>query len=218
MDFLAKRFKNIAICWVVFSLIYLLIASDWCDIELASCSLMSPNEMGDFLAGFFSPLAFVGLMITIYNQKNDSDNLLEIERERNRANNPFFVWKFKSVEKQEDYYHESDELVSNYCFRFDLFNIRGTATSTKIFMTNPNGSSIQICSEKYLIEKGDKNEVQFLFGCEQCKNESVKMEVKVESINEMGQIVSYVYDLFILDYRDEYTSEDGFDAKITLKN
>jgi len=53
MDFLAKRFKNIAICWVVFSLIYLLIASDWCDIELASCSLMSPNEMGDFLAGFF---------------------------------------------------------------------------------------------------------------------------------------------------------------------
>lgn len=218
MNALSNNFKYICIFWICVAFLYLLLTSDYCDLSQENCSLLPPNEMGDFLAGFFAPLAFIGLMITIHNQKNDTQNLLEIERERNKSTDPFFIWIFKDITKDTDYDHESDTVYEYYNFNFELVNIRGLATTTKIFVKSLHNRWYQLGREIFLLEKNKVTKVNFRIDTSECETNNANQEVKIECISEMGRSVLFYYNLKVTDYREEYNSADGFDAKITLNN
>ncbi len=172
--------------------------------------------MGDFFAGVFAPLAFLGLMVTIQNHKNDTQDLLNIEKERNKASDPFFIWIFKDIVKHEEYYSEHDVTKQYYIFKFQIVNIRGIATTTTVFI---KGSGIWCQNGKQILifEKNTINSFEFLIDCDLCKSGQARREIKIECINEMGKKLNFYYDLTVTDYRDEFCDVDGFDAMIAPK-
>jgi|GEM_PF-3479002 len=209
MELLLEKYKVISITWILFALLYLLLTSDCYNLLSQNCKLIPPNEMGDFLSGFFAPLAFLGLIVTIYQQKVDSQALLKIEIERNKVLEPHFILNI------ENYKRVDVEQVENPGYWLDLdvalFNTRGTAIDTKVFVKR-NGVYTQFGEPINVIERFEKKEIQLhliYITPPMTKNQKIVENIRIDAMGETGEKFEYYFNLIILEI-NETTVLEGF--------
>ncbi|MDH2633892.1 hypothetical protein [Acinetobacter nosocomialis] len=109
---MSKKIKNfclnnswligLTIIYLIFVTVYLIYSAS----GVEETRLLTPNELGDFFAGVFGPLAFIFLVLSYYRQSQNftlpEQNLIETSKANRKQYKPVFLFESNTLEPTDE--------------------------------------------------------------------------------------------------------------------